>query len=305
MPSARDQVQMAYDPALQEVVLFGGYDPHVRADGDTWVYHDGAWKDLTSSLVASPPARWGGAFTYDPQLQALVLFGGRSLDRFFHDTWYFDVHGWHLVTTTTQPSERGGVAMAYDPLDHYLLLFGGGKGNLPAGSGSPWTYYNDTWELSGGVWHRLPTSPLAPRAGMHMVYDPVNRYMMFTGGAVLTRTGTSVGQHDTWSYVGGIWTKLQTRGAPPVLSEGGCLAWDARSGFAVLFGGEESVTEGNQTWRYSSDVWTNLTGSLGVTPPLRGNCGIAFDPADHYLFMFGGDTPAPNYAYYNDSWRFK
>lgn len=304
LPTPRDQLQMAYDPALKEVVLFGGYDPHVRADGDTWVYQDGSWTNLTPTLTVSPPARWGGAFAYDPTLKAVVLFGGRTVDRYFADTWYFDGTGWHHVSTPVHPSERVSPAMAYDPLDHYLLLFGGGKGNLPAGSGSPWKFYNDTWEFSGGAWHKLAKAPFPPTSGMHVVYDPADHYMMFSGGAELTSPTTSFLENWTWSYVGGSWMPIRTTGAPPTMSAEGCIAWDSATGFAVVFGGEFGVPEINTTWTYVHGVWTNLTGSLAVSPPVRAACGLAYDAASHYLFLFGGDTVAPNYTYYNDNWKF-
>lgn len=304
LPTTRDQLQMTYDPALKEVVLFGGYDPHVHPDGDTWVYQSAAWTNITPTLKTSPAARWGGSLAYDPTLKAVVLFGGRDLTRFFSDTWYFDAKGWHHVTTTTHPSERSGASMAFDPVDHYLLLFGGGKGNLPAGSESPWTYYNDTWKFSGGAWHKLRTAPFAPTDAMHFLYDPVDHYMMAEGGAQLTSPTSSVLLNETWSYVGGSWMPIRTSGAPPTMAAEGCIAWDDQTGSAILFGGEYGVPEINTTWSYVGGVWTNLTGSLSVSPPVRAACGLAYDAASHYLFLFGGDTVAPNYTYYNDNWEF-
>lgn len=304
-PSDRDQVQMAYDPLLNEVVLFGGYDPYVQAEGDTWIYHNGTWKDVTRSFVAAPPARWAGGFVYDPQLHGLVLFGGRNLDKFFHDTWFFDSKGWHLLTTTSQPSARSGVALAYDPIDQYLLMFGGGRGNVPAGTQSPWTFYNDTWVLDRGVWHQIASAPFPPRFSMHAVYDPIDRYMLLTGGNTLSNSSIGIGQNDTWSFLNGTWHRVATVGHPPAMAEGGCFVWDTGNRFALLFGGEAGSNNDNQTWTYHGGKWTNLTGVLSPAPASRGNCGLAYDSAGGYAFMFAGDTPPPNYTYRNDSWSFK
>jgi hypothetical protein len=303
LPTRRDQVQMAYDPAMNETILFGGYDPIGRADADTWAYAGGVWTDLTSSLLVSPAGRWGAGFAYDPQLHGIVLFGGRNVGTFFNTTWVFNNTGWHQIMTTTQPTPRAGVAMAWDPLDGYLLLYGGDIGNLPGGSGSRFSFYNGYFELSGTAWVKLGDSPMGSRSGTHLVYDPVDGYMMFSGGS-LGANGIGIAKNDTWSFVGGVWTKLNATGGVPTMSEGGCLTWDSADGFAVLFGEASGAVKTTLTWTYSSGVWTNLTGSLSAAPPPRGNCGLVFDAADNYVFLFAGDTPVPNYNYYHDNWEF-
>jgi len=306
MPSPRDWVQMAYDPALKEVVLFGGYDPVIKPLGDTWVYKSGHWKDLTSTLVAAPPARWGGGFSWDPQLGALVLFGGRNLGKEFQDTWYFNANGWNLITTTTQPSPRVSPAMAWDPLDHYLLLYGGASGDNPLGAGNPSTMHNDTWELSGRTWHQLANSPMGNRSRTQMVYDPADRYMLLVGGDALTSPTVGSPKNDTWSYVNGTWKQLSPKGSLTLLAATGTLAWDSGTGSAVLFGGYLSPpgVYGNATWTYSGGTWTNITASIPSSPPVRVECGMAYDVASGQMLMFGGSTPAPNYSYYNDLWAF-
>ena len=306
MPTPRDSVQMAYDPLLHEVVLFGGYAPTIKPLGDTWVFKSGQWRDITKSLVAAPPARWNGGFAYDPQLGALVLFGGRNLDKEFQDTWCFNATGWHLISTSSEPSPRNEIAMAWDPLDHYLLLYGGSSGDNPLGRGKPSKFYNDTWEFSGGNWHQLANSPMGARARTQMVYDPADGYMLLMGGTRHVAT-TSVIMKDTWSYVNGTWTKLKPVGSPTLLAATGTLAWDPAIDAAVLFGGYLGSTGvyGNATWTYRSDAWTNLTATIPTSPPVRVACGMAFDSASDQLLMFGGSTPAPNYSYYNDLWAFE
>jgi len=306
MPTPRDWVQMAYDPTLKEVVLFGGYSPYVEPLGDTWVYKSGHWKDLTSTLVAAPEARWGGGFAWDPQLGALVLFGGRNLGKEFQDTWYFNANGWNLITTTTQPSPRVSPAMAWDPVNHYMLLYGGSSGANPLGAGHPSSSHNDTWELSGRTWHQLANSPMGPRSRTQMVYDPADGYMLLVGGDLQASPNSTVVKNDTWSYANGTWTHLSPSGSLTLLAATGTLAWDPAIRAAVLFGGYlgSPGIYGNATWTYRADKWTNLTASIPTSPPVRVECGMAYDAASGQLLMFGGSTPAPNYSYYNDLWAF-
>ncbi|HTT25533.1 MAG TPA: kelch repeat-containing protein, partial [Thermoplasmata archaeon] len=59
---ARGHEPMVYDPAIQAVVLFGGYDPvYNQALNDTWVFTNGTWVNVTGSLHGSAPPRTYGA----------------------------------------------------------------------------------------------------------------------------------------------------------------------------------------------------------------------------------------------------
>ena len=130
-PSARSAAALAYDPLIGAVVLFGGYDASVAADGDTWTFANNSWTDITLTLASAPPARWEAGFAYDPNVGAVVLFGGRNVTQFFNDTWEFNGAAWSQLSLSTQPSPRGLMGMAYDPVVDGILLFGGGTGNVP------------------------------------------------------------------------------------------------------------------------------------------------------------------------------
>jgi PKD repeat protein len=81
-PSARYGAAMAYDPALQAIVLFGGAGacgsgscPH----SDTWTYTTLGWTNVTGSFGGpTPPPRVGGALIWDAALHEMVLAGGAS-----------------------------------------------------------------------------------------------------------------------------------------------------------------------------------------------------------------------------------
>ena len=80
--------QMAYDPTIRSVVLFGGQhfwasptagdkSPNATIN-DTWTYSKGVWTNITGSLPGAPSPRFGGVMAFDASDNALLLFGGLS-----------------------------------------------------------------------------------------------------------------------------------------------------------------------------------------------------------------------------------
>ena len=69
---------MAFDPAINKMVLFGGYGgkyPNFQLFSDTWTYDGTTWTQ--ESPATSPPAQ-RGSMVYDPALGKIVLFGGAN-----------------------------------------------------------------------------------------------------------------------------------------------------------------------------------------------------------------------------------
>jgi hypothetical protein len=77
IPPRREESQMAYDPINRDVVMFSGLgcgaDTGFVCPADTWIWDGFNWEQL--SLSVSPPARYGGAMSFDSNGSAL-LFGG-------------------------------------------------------------------------------------------------------------------------------------------------------------------------------------------------------------------------------------
>jgi PKD repeat protein len=75
---------MAWDPALDAVILFGGqtFQPNCRTPtNDTWVFHLGNWANLTASIAErspTPPARCCGGAAFDAATRSLALWGGNA-----------------------------------------------------------------------------------------------------------------------------------------------------------------------------------------------------------------------------------
>ncbi|MGA3149115.1 MAG: kelch repeat-containing protein [Acidimicrobiales bacterium] len=76
-PPSRASASMAYDPAIGQMVLFGGTEAASTDDyalGDTWTYNGATWTQV--SPATSPPSRFGASMAYDPMLGQLVLVCG-------------------------------------------------------------------------------------------------------------------------------------------------------------------------------------------------------------------------------------
>lgn len=291
-PSPRAGAGMTYDAADQEMVLFGGLVaqsyPGV-VSGDTWVFTNGAWRNVTGSVGAAPPPRYDLSLTFDSGDNYVLLFGGANASFVpFADTWTFRGGAWTNLTASLllHPDAREGAAMADSPLG-YVLLFGGlGPTSLIQNyygtGGGPylgWWFHNGTWSPMS-----VPIQPAAPigHGGSSDVYGPCGRY-------------------------------------------GAALSWSPRNNRFVLFGGFGVVGNGtacgsaiflyplNDTWVYegslggvfnsTADYWYN--DSVGGGPSPRGLVASASDYTDGYLIIFGGSLGIPGgFATVNETWRY-
>ncbi|MCI4365188.1 MAG: PKD domain-containing protein, partial [Thermoplasmata archaeon] len=138
-PSTRARGMLSWDPLLGSAVLFGGFSAYgVPDDGDTWEFANNQWAPVVTTQA--PSSRDGSMFVYDPNVNAIVLFGGfytnsglgQGVD---NDTWYFN-GTWNQVQPLTNPSGRALQSAAFDPEMQLLYAFGG--------YGFP-TPMNDSW----------------------------------------------------------------------------------------------------------------------------------------------------------------
>ena len=93
-PAARSGHQMAYDPATDRVLLFGGKTYDGTTQNDLWAWDGITWTLL--STAGSPPARYHHTMAYDPTRFGLVLFGGltgAADSTFYGDTWFASTRG--------------------------------------------------------------------------------------------------------------------------------------------------------------------------------------------------------------------
>jgi hypothetical protein len=308
-PSPRSAAAMAYDPAVGAVVLFGGYFVTVAPAGDTWLFQDGEWVNVTPSFGPSPPARWSASMAFDPALGKVVMFGGRDLTQAFNDTWEYSSSGWTQVTTPSAPSPRL-TSITYDSALGAIVLFGGGVGNMPAGSDSNWARYSDTWEFNASGWTNvtasLTNSP--PAMTTTIAYDAQDGLAMIVGGQTAPADICEPGVIQ-WTFNGAGWTNESQQmlsgpgGAGGFAGQG--MVFAAEVDAVVVFGG--LVPDGyggcmglGQTWSYSNGAWTNLTGAVGPSPAGRQQIELADDYVDGYVLMFGGNIESGPYV--GDTW---
>ncbi|MCI4366659.1 MAG: hypothetical protein L3K08_02785, partial [Thermoplasmata archaeon] len=213
--------------------------------------------------------------------------------------------GWVQGNTSPPPQSDDDFEMTYDASDGVVLLLGS-----PAGLyGSPTT--TDFWSYRNGNWTNLgSTTPPFNCPGSSLAYDSADGYVVFYGATVsyyATRCPTG---GTTWSYHAGRWSNLTAIPSPPA-RWGASLINDSTDGYLLLFGGNVYNCTGfvptkncnlgylNDTWKFQAGVWTRL--SPKNAPSWRSNAGLADDPVDGYVVLFGGST---YYNLVNDTWKF-
>ncbi|EQD44472.1 peptidase S8 and S53 subtilisin kexin sedolisin, partial [mine drainage metagenome] len=290
---------MAWDPALQSELLFGGSNlsSPVAADGspdlnDTWVFANGSWSELFPTV--SPPPTDMASMAYDPQLGAMVMFGGQipGVQGIVpvNTTWAFSGTTWTNVSTVVGPSPRISASMAAAPGGAGLILFGGMQ-NYPYQE----VFENDTWSFANMSWANItgqvgPSPPARMLAGF--TDDPsVGGDLLFGGWGDL---GGTVTFNDTWMYNSSGWANISTN-AEPEPEGGAALAYLSETHSALLFGGGNpaSGVDYNQTWSYSGGKWARL--SPTSSPPGTFTGTLADDPSSNYAVLLLGQhtTGAP------------
>lgn len=341
-PPARGQGAMAYDPSCSCVLMYGGYNSGDYGLGDTWEFKAGVWTQIFTTVhppwAEGFPMTYDAADGY-----MLMFGGSVANTTSANETWKFQSNEWVLIDTPHAPGIRAGEGLAYDATDGYVLLMGGngpGSGQYwtdtwkyldgnwtqiydpthptgisnngmaydPAENGVVlWEGYingtllNNTWLFSGGHWTELsePVAP-SPRWNEVLAYDTADSELLMVGG-----WDGSQALPDDWTFAGGHWSEIP----PPVPPEryGAQVAYDAADGYTLLFGGcantacyGSDVTLGD-TWTYQAGVWTEL--HPAVSPPARGQGGMAYDPSCTCVVMFGGYHSGSSTL--GDTWEFK
>ena len=304
-PNARTFAAMTYDPAIKAVLLFGGYHVAVYGTNDTWIFSNGSWTNLSSTLPRAPSPRWSASLAYDAYDGYAVLFGGRDMGSFYNDSWEFNGTAWVALTINHAPSPRASAAMTYDAKDQYLLLVGGYDST--AGR-----LFNDTWSYRSGNWTNL-TSASGPSPGLlpqgALAYDARDNYAVYFSGASVL--GCTHFQPTTWTYSSGHWANLTASlpASPP--GRGGALTYDPYARAVVLFSGQSQFGGAcntiNDTWVFQNGTWTNITSYFTVGPIGRCCDGFAGAPTLNGSLLFGGNGAAnnPTPSYLGDTWTFR
>ncbi|MFI5415196.1 MAG: kelch repeat-containing protein, partial [Candidatus Lutacidiplasmatales archaeon] len=298
-PSPRSDTTLVEDPEAGGVVLFGGAGTHPL--NDTWLMQAGSWSNLSSTIAPSPRA--GAAASFDSVDGYVVLFGGATGPA-ANQTWEFRAHAWTELFPPHTPAARSFAGAAFDPVDGVSLLFGGG-----------WTgtSFSDLWGYRAApatlAWLNVSTGTApAARTQAAFAYDPADGYVLLFGGENHQANNASVPFfHDTWSYRGGVWTKLAV-GTSPSARRGAMMEYDPHLGAMVLFGGSNTTSYLNDTWKFRGGTWTHLVTS--VAPPPRRSGSLAWDPSTATMVLYGGHNGTGGglngwYGIYSDTWEYR
>ena len=115
-PSDRCLHACGYDPATDELVLFGGRNDDQPYLGDTWQLGPGGWTEVAGD-GPSPRARSRAAFTNE-----LLVVGGTGPDGFPSDAWILRGGAW-VPGPADAPADREAAAVAV--ADGVVWVFGG------------------------------------------------------------------------------------------------------------------------------------------------------------------------------------
>ncbi len=255
-PPSRSWSSLAYDPALQEIVLFGGESYAGQPLGDTWTFNGTVWTQLAPAQAPAP--RWSAGLAWDGQDGALLLFGGYSPKvGFLGDTWEFLGGQWQPVQGSVAPSPRWGASMADDPADGQVVLFGG---YTPSQG-----FLGDTWAFENGSWNLLaPAVAPPPREKAVMAFDPaLGRVVLFGGDRCPSGcVGASpyVFLNDTWLFVNGSWQNATYPADAPPARCCSQLAFNGARGILMLLSGHSNFPY------YVPDAWILAPSVLTLTP---------------------------------------
>lgn len=307
-PSARFGAAATYDPNSGNVVLFGGCGTTCPLQ-DTWNFTttpSPGWVQCMTTACSAPPARWGAMMTYDPVLDAPILFGGCGRTTCpLGDTWAFQPRpllvGWRNETPTGAVTPRYDGAMAYDPSGSYIILFGGigPHGQILGDFGSVFFKLSialyPAWAPASIPTQLVPARAPLGRFGASMAYDPAGQYVLLFGGCLqtgLSTCGPLSAASDTWTFFNGTWHWICTGCGPSARWDAG-LAYDEHDGYFLLLGGCSATSptcSGTSVfgdyWKYtSSGGWKSLGSFSGGA---RGDASLVYDSSDGLIVLYGG-----------------
>ncbi len=244
VPHVRYAHAGAWDPARGRLVVFAGNDHTHGRLIDLWEWDGAGWAIASQGDRGEPraqPRAWH-AMVYDAARERVVLFGGFARGEELGDLWAWDGRLWTELTVPGGPSARSGHAMAYDPVGRRVLVFGGWDGQR---------LLNDLWAWDGEGWSELAAGagePRPPTRNAAAVAHDGERLLVYGGAAERGELG------DTWVFEGGRWRERQPITSPGKLAWHG-VAWDARRGAFVLYGGsrrakKKKTERPGEVWEY-------------------------------------------------------
>ncbi len=239
---------MAYNPANQLALVFGGQSTNTGLLNDLWLTNGWQWLQYSTQHYPSP--RSDASLAYDQARQVAVLFGGIQDGAFLDDTWVFNGYDWVEQHPTVRPPPRSGAKMVYDPIRELTYLFGGSFSFE-----TTYQIYGDMWSWDGQTWKQLqPASLPLARSGAQMAFDPVRQEVVLFGGHNVAAL-----LNDTWVWDGSSWSEAHPQHYPanPFTTAG--MIFDEQRGQVILVGfSSASGQYRSQTWVWDGSDWIEL-----------------------------------------------
>jgi hypothetical protein len=231
----------AYDAGHGQVVLL-----NFRAQ--TWLWSNNQW--VQAHPPVAPPRRTGAAVAWDPDMHAVLLFGGQAYadQGLLHDTWAWNGSSWREIRTAgLAPPASVMSSMTYDPDLREMVLV---ESDIHFGAPIQlWTWDGVAWHqrsISGG-----PTSPVAA-----IGYEPRTRTLVAIAGDC---SGFEC-RSQTWSWDGTTWRQLTPAHEPDFAFYNMALVPDPISERLLLVT-VSSNTLGpapTETWTWDGWDWVGL-----------------------------------------------
>ncbi|MDE1819607.1 MAG: PKD domain-containing protein [Euryarchaeota archaeon] len=158
-PSVREAQGMAFDPATNEVILFGGYNGN-NVLGDTWAFKGGQWFQLNPTT--SPPALANGVMFWDSATHTIILTQGNQAGGDLGSTYSFSGGNWTQLYPTTNPTPRDGTMAAAPPGGGLPIMYGGSTNSSDVA---------DTWALGTTLTASVSATPTATDVGQVVTFS--------------------------------------------------------------------------------------------------------------------------------------
>jgi hypothetical protein len=291
-PGPRVDHSLVYDEVRRRVILLGGYRaPQVPALEEAWSWDGQRWELINTG---GPRARRLSAAAYDANRKRIILHGGAKLEVFesLGDTWEWTVNGWAQLADDGATA-RDHHAIAFDANRNQVLLFGGRS------RASSWP--RDTLRWDGSAWARISSEGPVGRARTALVYDSKRQRIVMFGGYGGPPDPKEPRRYlaDTWTWEGMNWREHTVIGPPRRYAH--AMAFDARAGVTVLYGGEDANVRFEDMWQWDGERWreTKITGDK---PGPRYSAAMAYDSARNRVVLYGGFDSVTKRAF-DDTWE--
>jgi hypothetical protein len=299
---------LLYHPSDGQPMLmaFGGYNGSSEIQSP-WAMRvtDLVWSNL--STTGAPSARREGGLAWAPTAQRAVVWGGQTglVPVAATNTYHYDpvANTWSTESPVPTPSARGGFAFRWASGPERIVLFGGTIDGTATGRLGDWWYYDPVTAYFQNRSTSATEGVGRPEARFHHAAAAAgDKFWIYGGVSASSKT-------DVWELAlsSNTWTKLasdcgsKTSSCPGPRAAAGMIYWASKKAL-VVYGGDSGVAE-NTTYMFdlNKKIWTQLCATGCVTPTGISFTEPIFDPVEHALLWWGGDTSVNSPT--NQLWR--